>query len=491
MELKILAKNTVLLASPKVVKFAVGILRAKFIAIFLGTTGAGIIDQLHYTISQVRTITLSSLPDGMVKLIAEQNGIQFDLKKIAGIIKTYILMVIPLTILMTILGYVFADEITMYVFGEIKFKFYFQIGFIAFPVTILTTTLRAPLKAFKEIKSFAIAEIAIILINIIIFIPLIYFFKIPGGVIYVTLSFITSFFVTFSLMRKNVMKKYNIKFSDIKSAIFSKFYFRQLIAYMGVGVIGGTYFIFTEIATRAIVVNELGIDKLGIYSPITRWAGLFVGFILPSVYTYLYPRLSESKSNDEIIKVINSVIRLITFVALPFIIIGISIREWIIPLFYSLEFIEATIYLPFHFSTLIFFIWSSILSQLFYATGRLKSYLIFGLIINSISLAVVYFLVPSVGLYGYLAKFIIIPLITMVTYFLFWRYEIKLKIEKENIKIMVYAILCSVLLVVFKDFEVYLQLLSVALISTLYVLLKKEEKDFILKKLKGIFKRRN
>lgn len=491
MELKILAKNTIILASPKVIKFAVGILRAKFIAIFLGTTGAGIIDQLHYTISQIRTITLSSLPDGMVKLIAEQNGIKFDIEKIAGIIKTYILMVIPLTIIMTILGYIFADEITLYVFGEIKYKLYFQIGFIAFPVTILTTTLRAPLKAFKEIKSFAIAEILIIIINLIVFIPLIYFFKIPGGVVYVTLSFVTSFFVTYSLMRKNVMKKYNINFSDIKSALFSKFYFRQLIAYMGVGVIGGTYFIFTEITTRAIVVNELGIDKLGIYSPITRWAGLFVGFILPSVYTYLYPRLSESKNDQEIIKVINSVIRLITFIALPFIIVGISIREWIIPLFYSIDFMEATKYLPYHFSTLIFFIWSSILSQLFYATGRLKSYLIFGLVINSISLAVVYYLVPEVGLYGYLAKFIIVPLVTMLTYFLFWRYEIKLKIEKDNVKVMLYAILSSLLLLLLKDYEVYLQILAITLISMLYLLLKKEEKEFILKKLKGIFKRRN
>ncbi len=290
---------------------------------------------------------------------------------------------------------------------------------------------------------------------------------------------------------KNVIKKYNIHFKDIKKAIFDKFYFRQLLAYMGVGVVGGTFFIFTEITSRAIVVNELGIDKLGIYSPITRWAGLFVGFILPSVYTYLYPRLSESKNDKEIIKVINSVIRLITFIALPFIIIGISIRQWIIPLFYSEDFIEATVYLPYHFSTLIFFIWSSILSQLFYATGRLKSYLFFGLTINSISLALVYYLVPNVGLYGYLAKFTIIPIMTIITYFLFWRYEIKLKIERENIKVMAYAILCSILLIGMKDVEIYLQLLSVVLILTLFFLLKKQEKDFIFKKLKGIFKRFN
>ncbi len=491
MELKILAKNTLMLASPKVLKFAIGILRSKFIAIFLGTAGAGIIDQLHYTISQIRNISLSSLPDGMVKMIAEQNGKGFDLEKISQIIKTYIVMVIPLTIIMTGVGYYFADEITLYVFGDIKYKQYFQIGFIAFPVTVLTTTARAPLKAFKEVKSFAIGEMMVIVLNLVIFLPLIYFFKIPGGVIYVTLSFVTAFFVTYSLMKKNVMKKYGFKFSDIKEAVFSKDYFRQLMTFMGVGVIGGTYFIFTEISTRSIVVNELGIDKLGLYSPITSWARLFVGFILPSVYTYLYPRLSESKTNEEIIGVINGVIRLITFVALPFIIVGISIRDWIIPFFYSIEFMEATVYLPYHFSTLVFFIWSSILSQLFYATGRLKSFLVFGLIINSLSLFVVYYFVPIAGLYGYLAKFTIIPIIMMITYFIFWRIEIGLKIKKENILVMFYAILCSIILLLLKDMTIYLQGAGIILILSMVLLLKKDEKEFIVKKVKGILRIKN
>lgn len=488
MELKILAKNTMMLASPKVLKFAIGILRSKFIAVFLGTAGAGIIDQLHYTISQIRNISLSSLPDGMVKMIAEQNGKGLDIQKISGIIKTYILMVIPLTIIMTGLGYFFADEITMYVFGNIEYKIYFQIGFIAFPVTILTTTARAPLKAFKEVKSFAIAEMIVILLNLIIFLPLIYFFKIPGGVVYVTLSFVTAFFVTYSLMRKNVMKKYGFKFSDIREAVFSKDYFKQLMAFMGVGVIGGTYFIFTEISTRSIVVNELGIDKLGLYSPITSWARLFVGFILPSVYTYLYPRLSESKTDEEINGVINGVIRLITFVALPFIIVGISIRDWIIPFFYSMEFSEATVYLPYHFSTLAFFIWSSILSQLFYATGRLKSFLFFGLILNSISLFLVYYLVPKVGLYGYLAKFTVVPVLMMITYFVFWKLEIGLKLKRENMIIMAYAVLCSIVLLVLKDTVIYLQVAGVILILTMILLLKTDERQFIVKKIKGILR---
>lgn len=491
MELKILAKNTLILASPKVLKFFVGILRAKFIAVFLGLTGAGIIDQLQDTITQIRNFTLSGLSDGMVKLIAHQNGIEIDVQKIGSIIKTYLVMIIPITITVTILGYIYADEITLYIFGNIQYKLYFQIGFIALPLAILSSTANALLKAYKEIRSFATAEVYIILINLIIFLPLVYFYKIPGGVVYVTLSFLVTFLVVFFLMRKNVFKKHNITIAAIKEGIISKEYFKNLLAFISYGVVGGVFYVFTEVTIRAIVVNDLGIDKLGLYTPITRWSNLFLGFIMPAIYTYLYPRLSEAKSDTEITAVVNDVFRLITFIALPFVIVGISTRQWIIPLFYSNEFIDASLYLPYHFSTLIFVIWSSIFAQIFWPTGRLMHQFIFVIIINALSLGLIYYFVPIFGLYGYLIKFTIVPLITALMYLGFWRTRIKFKFKKENITIILYALLCSVVLLLLKDSVIYLQLVSVCLIIVLYFLLKKQERDFLMKKIKVIFTKKN
>ena len=74
MELKILAKNTLILASPKVFKFFIGIIRSKLIAVFLGTMGVGIINQLQTIIRQFSAFTISSLPDGLVKLVAKENS---------------------------------------------------------------------------------------------------------------------------------------------------------------------------------------------------------------------------------------------------------------------------------------------------------------------------------------------------------------------------------------------------------------------------------
>lgn len=487
MEIKTLAKNTVILASPKVLKFFVGLVKTKFIAVFLGVTGLGIIDQLTNTVVQIRRLSLSFLPDGMVKLIAQQNAEEINLGKIASIIKTYFIMVIPLAFFMTALGYLFADEITLYIFGDSKYKIYFLIGFTALPITIFSTSFRAFLKAYKEIKSFAFAEIIIIIINLIIFVPLVYYYKIMGGVIYSALSFFVTLVVILYVVRKNVFKKYNITFNAVREAVLSKKYYKELMAFIGVGVVAGSFRVFEIIATRAIVVDDLGIDQLGVYAPITKWGSLFVGFILPSIFTYLYPRLSEAKDNMDIISVVNDVIRLLTFVILPFIIIGISTREWIIPLFYSKDFMEATIYLPYHFSALLMVVWSTIFEQIFAPTGRLRVFLIFVIVINTISLALVYYLVPIVGLYGFMARFTIIPILTLIVYVLFWKREIKFSLKMENVKVVLYALFCCVILLLMKDTNVFLQLFSIALIFPMLFLLNKKEKGFLLKKIKKIF----
>lgn len=484
MEIKTLAKNTMILASPKVLKFLVGIIRSKLIAVFLGTEGMGIINQLQTTIRQISTFTLSSLPQGMVKLIAKENSVGGNYEKITGIIKMYLVIVIPLTVFVTILGYYYASEITLYVFGDIKYKLYFQIGYIAVPMSILSSSSISLLQAYKEIKSIAKSGIVIILINFVLFIPLIYFYKITGGIIYVTLSFFTTFLVFHYFTKKNVLEKHDITIQNLKKAVLSKIYFKELISFMGFGLVAGTYYIFTEITARAIVVNELGIDKLGVYAPIRTWSSLFVGFILPSLNTYLFPRISEAKDDVDITGVVNDVIRLTTFVTLPFIIIGISIRQWIIPFFYSVDFIEANIYLPYHFAGLMFMIWTFAFTYIFAPTGRLKIFLVFAIIVHSTSLALVYFLVPEFGLFGYMAKFTITPIVSLIIYFIYWSKEIKFKLKPENIKIILYSLFSITFLLLLQNNNGYLQLLAVSLLVFELFLLKKEEKEYLIKKIR-------
>ncbi len=451
MELKIIAKNTVILSAPKVLKFFVGLIRAKIIAIFLGTGGAGIIAQLQNIIQNISRFTTAGMPDGMVKQIASANANNAKKTEICSIIKTYALTVGTLTIIVYVLGFYFAKSLTQFVFGNIKYYNYFLIGFTALPIIILSSSSFAIIKAYKRIKSLMFAELIIIIANFIIFIFLIYFFQLTGAVFYVTLSFLTTFLVYRYIASNKILKKTGITLKDIIQANFTKLHFKVLMTFLGATLSAGVYEIFVDITTRSIVVNNIGVDKIGIYSSIITWGGLFMGFILPSLTTYLFPRLSEAKSNDEIVSLVNDVFRLMTFAVLPFILIAITTRNFIIPLFYSEEFVEAGIYLPFHFIGLFFTVWNFTFAQIFAPTGRIKYFVPIILFNNTLTLCLVYYLVPLYGLWGWTARFFITPIVAQFIYYFYWHKIIHFRFSKENYRLLAFVIFNSILMLFFRN----------------------------------------
>lgn len=486
-EIKLIAKNTAMLSMPKILKFFVGIVRAKLIAIYLGTQGAGIIAQLQNILQNISSFTTAGMPDGMVKQIASANAVNAKKQEIASIIKTFASTIGVITIVVYLLGYLFSKELTQYVFGNTEYHNFFLIGFVALPIMILSSSSFAIIKAYKQIKLLMFAEIAIMGINFILFIILIYFYRLKGAVIYITLSFLTTFMVYRYIAQKKILKKAAISLKDIVNAKFVKSHFKELMVFVGATLTAGVYQIFVDITTRSIVVNNLGVEKIGVYSPIVSWAGLFTGFILPSLTTYLFPRISEAKTDKEIILLVNDVFRLMTFVVLPFVIIGITTRNYIIPLFYSTEFLEATIYLPYHFIGIFFTIWCFCFAQIFAPTGRLKYFIPIILFNNTLALILVYFLVPSFDLWGWMARFTISPVIAFLIYYYFWNKTINFRFTKANKKLLTLVLSGSILLLIFQNHDI-LYLISFLFLTGMWYVMEKREKTVIVEKLKTYIK---
>lgn len=301
------------------------------------------------------------------------------------------------------------------------------------------------------------------------------------------ISFLTTLLVYEYFSRKKVLQKLGITFNSIKQSAFKFKYFKELMGFMAFGLSAGVYEIITDLTTRSIIVNELCVEKIGVYSLIVAWAGLFTGFVLPSLTTYLFPRIAEAKTDREIVGVVNDVIRLMTFITVPFIILGITTRDWLIPMFYSKDFMEASVYLPFHFAALIFTPISFAFAQIFAPTGRLKYFLPIIIFHNTLSLALVYFLTPQYGLYGWMARFTITPLITSFIYFGFWYFKIGFRFQKENAIMLLIFIFVLLFYILFRN---QLTILYIALpfsFILLWFMLLKNEKGYILQKISKMF----
>lgn len=474
----------------KIFTFAIGIIRAKFNAIYLGTTGVGITSQLQDALNKISSVTTFGMETGCTKLLS-QNKFDENNNKILAVLRTYITLVIPFTLVVYIMGLFFSGELSVFFLGDAEYKNYFLITFVFFPLIIIRTVPNSLLYAYKKINIIVLSEIFSASFILISFILLIINFNLLGAVINLSIGIVITFLILIVLAFRKVLKENNIKIKNIFYVKFSKIYAKELLTIGGIAMIILYYNVFCETFSRAYIVNEIGVNSLGLYSPIIVWSGLFTGFIFPSIHGYLGPRYSETKTNEEIVIITNDAIRILTFIVIPFVFVGISSREIILPLFYSIEFSDASGYLPLHFIGILFSTWVYIFTIIFMPTGRIKKYIPFGIGHSTLGLVIILLLTGNIGLWALVIKNFLIPVLLSVILFLFFRKEVNLKLYKENILLITYSIIGAFLIYLLSG-NISI-IISVILSTALYFFMKSEEKMFVKNKIlkANIFKRKN
>jgi len=491
MELKKLVKNTAYLASTRIVQFFAGIIRSKINAVLLGTVGVGIVNQLTLLSSKMAEFTLLSMSEAVVKQIAENNDSERINSIVAASLKSYMILVFTFMFISGFSFYIFSDQLTNYVLGDEKYKAYFYIALFSFPLLIINSIPFAILKGFKDVASISKARIVIILANLFVFVPIVYLYKLQGAVVFIPISYAITLIANYYYVHKNHLRRLGLNFFVIIKTKFNRAFSKEILLFSGVGLFIGTYGIFSEFTCRFIVIENLGVDKIGLYSPVIRWAGLFTGFIIPSFSTYLYPRFAETKSNKEISGILNDAIRLGTFALIPLLFLAISFRYFFIPLLYSKDFIEAGNYLPYHFIGVVFYVWWYTFTQAMTPTGHIMFHAIFYAIYMTIDMLVTYLAVPYYGLFGWTLKHMISPFIFFFVYFLFWHKKIRYSFDIQNIKIMLYILAGSVILIVWTNYFSYSiiqYLLGPLLLLFSWFFLSIKEQKFIKAKIQNLIK---
>lgn len=478
----------------RVAQFAAGLVTVKISAFLLGTAGIGIISQLNFLTQKMSQFTTLSMADAVVKQIAENRVKKNASEIISSAFKSYIVLVSSFSVISITLLLIFSNALTNYVFGEGDFIAYFFIAIFTFPLLIISSIPFSILKGFRDIKLISQIRIGIVFTNLFFAVPLIYFFRLDGAVIYVPLSYLVDLIFHFIVAQKLYFKKLGINAQSIYRASFRTDFVKELFYFSGFGITAGTFGIFSEFICRSIVVSHLGVDQIGLYSPIIMWASLMTGFLLPALSTYLYPRFCELKSTNEITGLLNDALRLGTMVIIPLIFIGIPFRELVISLFYSKEFIGAAKFLPYHFLGLLFYVWWYVFAQALTPTGRIKQHGIFQILFFSLNMLVTYLFVPDYGLYGWMLKHIISPFIFFWVYYFYAKKYMGLILTLNNLLIMLYLFTGSIVLVFIDLFIAkgnHINYLVGPLLLVIWLLLlKKEEKIFLINKFNIIIKRK-
>ncbi|HLO59604.1 MAG TPA: oligosaccharide flippase family protein [Bacteroidales bacterium] len=479
MEFKKLLKNTSFLVFSKGIQFFIGILRSKVAAVYIGTLGVGIFSQISYLVTMISNVTLLSMNDGLVKQIVQNKNNNNYKNILVELIKSYSVLISITTTVIIIFCLVFTEKLTIFFLGSSEYKLYYLLGITCIPITIGNSLSYAVLKSNKDTILISRSNILSSLLTIIFFLPLIYFFKTTGAVISVLLNFFFLLIINHLQVNRLFYRKLQIKYRDIAFAKIHKPYLKEFLTFAIFGATAGIISLISESVCRSIVISQIGIQKLGIYSPITSWSNLLIGFILPSLSTYLYPRFSECKNNVEIKGILNDSIRMVTLLMIPFLFIAMPFRKIIIPLFYSNDFLEAEKYLSIHFIGVLFYMWWYAFSQSLTPRGNIIIHGILITLMSILNVVIVLLFVPKLGLYGWMLKFLISPFIFFIIYFIVLKYLYGFNIYRKNLLIMLYVLLSALIIIIIDNYS-FKYFMSPIMILASIVFLSKSEKLFLL-----------
>jgi enterobacterial common antigen flippase len=94
--------------------------------------------------------------------------------------------------------------------------------------------------------------------------------------------------------------------------------------------------------TRALITQQYGLDALGIFTAAFALSGMFVSFILNAMAADYYPRLTAAATNrNQVNRLVNEQVEVGMLLAVPGLLLTLSLAPWIIRIFYTQEFLPA------------------------------------------------------------------------------------------------------------------------------------------------------
>lgn len=164
-------------------------------------------------------------------------------------------------------------------------------------------------------------------------------------------------------------------------------------------MLGGLVTTLTLLAVRSEIVRSLGLDAAGQFAAAWGITMTYVGFLLSAMGADYYPRLTEViHDKPAAIRLMNEQMQLSLAIGGPVLLLLIGVAPWVITLLYSADFRPAVTLLQWQSLGNVIKLASWALSFSIVAAAKSKSYFFMESSFNVVYLALVWSLLPSLGL---------------------------------------------------------------------------------------------
>jgi O-antigen/teichoic acid export membrane protein len=413
-----IAKSFGLFGGVQVFGILISIVRSKFVAVLLGTTGIGVLGLFTSTLGILAMISNFGLNVSAVSAISKAS-VTGNHRLISKSIVTIKRWFIFSGILGAILTLILSTRLSQWIFGSNSYTWGFIFLSIAIFFQTLSTGMSALLQGLRKLKELAIVGILGSSIGLVISVILFYLYGVKGIIPSLIITAIIIYFVSWYLVRK--IKVDNIKISINESYVDGIEMIKVGMVLLITNLVGTLVLYITQ-----LFINQTGgLDQLGLYLSSFAIINGYFGIIFTAMGTDLFPRISAiSDNNIEIKKMINQQSEIMMLILGPILIFLISFLPFVIKVLLSSKFLPMIGLLKWAILGVVFQSVSYPLGLVFAAKGYKKTYFFIVMSLHGVTLLayviLYYFLkLEGIGIAFLLIHFLFLFILLRLAYLKF------------------------------------------------------------------------
>ena len=314
---------------------AIGIIRTKAVAVWLGPAGFGLMGVYASIAHLAQSIAGMGVNASGVRQIAEAVGAG-DTERIARAVVVLRRTAALLGVLGAALLIAFSRPVSTFTFGNEQHTTAVRLLSITVLLTSLSGGQAALLQGMRRISDLVKMGILGAALGTIVSIPIVYALREDGIVPALISGAAISLIVSWWYSRKIKIGTPSMTLPQMghEAADLLKFGFAFMAS--GLMMTGASY------AIRVFILRKLGFEAAGLYQSAWTLGGMYVGVILGSMGTDFYPRLTAAaKDNNACNRLVNEQTQVSILLAAPGVIATLTLAPLVITLFYSSKFQEA------------------------------------------------------------------------------------------------------------------------------------------------------
>jgi O-antigen/teichoic acid export membrane protein len=333
-------KATSLFGGVQVFNILISIVRAKFVAIFLGPSGLGILNLLLIPIGFIGQLTGLGLSYSAVRDISQAVASD-DKNRISKTLSVFQKLVWITGFSGALLTLILSPLLSLWTFGNKDYTFPFMFLSITLLFSSLSSGYSAILQGLRKLKLLAKSSVIGASIGLVVSIPLYYFYRINGIVPTLVISAITTLLLNWYFARKIEIRRTSTKWSEVWDGGKGMVKLGLLITLSQIIASLVSYLVNIYISRTG------GLGQVGLYQAGFSITEKYVGLIFAAMVTDYYPRLvSVINDHKNLVQTVNHQAEIALLILGPVLLLLLATLPIVIMILYTPKFLPIVDFIP-------------------------------------------------------------------------------------------------------------------------------------------------